>query len=125
MIPLGKVTVRLWGRELHLQVVVARYQNGKIAVTLLEGNSIPYAKLSENTGHEILPDEFVLHHDVSDPFDQVLLERPYDPDLARISGLFEDTGKRVNYGYCINRPIWRLVHYDLFLEKEKEHAVDA
>lgn len=56
-----------------------------------------FADISINLGAPLLEDEFVVNHDVQQFEDELLA-----------TDLFEDTGKRVNYGYVRLRPIWRL-----------------
>jgi hypothetical protein len=52
---------------------------------------------------ELEPDEFVLNHDYLCEFG-----KPYLTAFLA-SGLFEETGKTCDYGYCCDVPIWRLV----------------
>lgn len=76
--------------------------NSRVCVHVFE-EGMPYANLSTNVEDVVLEDnEFVLNHDLISPlFHQFIGE-------MLTSGHFEDTGKRVNYGYCRNVPVWRV-----------------
>ncbi|MFA6233731.1 MAG: hypothetical protein WC824_05995 [Bacteroidota bacterium] len=58
----------------------------------------PFGDISINLSNKMEPGEFVVNHDME----------IYENDLVK-TGLFQDTGKRVNYGFVSQRPIWRLI----------------
>jgi len=62
-----------------------------------DGHPKHFADISINLGVHLPEDEFVVNHDVQQFEDELMA-----------TDLFEDTGKRVNYGYVRQRPIWRL-----------------
>lgn len=74
-------------------------------VTEIEKSGERHAVFSVNAhsgevdnGEVIYPNEFVVNHDVSSKFLEVMMN----------SGLFEDTMKRVNYGYVTGAVVLRL-----------------
>jgi len=87
--------------------------NGSLAVVLMCDDG-PYATLSINACDELDTDEFVVNHDVSriKPLMESLL----------VCGLFEDTGRRVNYGFVTGQPVWRLRRFD---DQEASYRPDA
>lgn len=85
---------------------------GRVAVVLEWADGV-LAKLSINTEHEMEPGEFVVNHDVPPLLAQQLLDRSEESELKRLTlGLFEDTGKRVSYGFVKDQPVWRLVDFE-------------
>lgn len=93
-----------------LFVELAEYRHGGgVCVTMTSDRSGPFGVLSVNLdGHpdvlglDLQEDEFVLNHDYLGDW-----AKPYLDTFLR-SGLFEDTGKRVSYGFCTDVPVWRL-----------------
>jgi hypothetical protein len=78
---------------------LSAYSNGRIAVTLKDEDGMPYGTLSVNIPEvDVREGEFVLSHNCN----RIL------SDLMA-SGLFADTGYRVNYGLVKGQPILRLV----------------
>jgi len=71
--------------------------NLAIAANVDEEYQEPFATISVNLGNAIEENEFVVSHNV----------QHFDADLLA-TGFFEDTGKRVDYGFVRQRPIWRL-----------------
>lgn len=75
--------------------------DGTTAIYLagVDGDDTPlFAHVSINVGADLAPGEFVVNHD--------LMPRTVDQLLA--AGLFRDTGRRVDYGYVVGRPIWKV-----------------
>ena len=69
-----------------------------LAVTADCDDGAPWATVSVNiVGMTMDPDEFVVNHNILH----------YAKDLLA-TGLFEDTGKRANYGFIRNCPVWRI-----------------
>lgn len=97
------------------KVHVSRYMTGNLAVILLQDGAA-YAYLSVNVGglvDRLSPDEFVLHHDIEAELAKELLSDEGKSDLEKLAlGLFEDTGKRVSYGYVTDQPVWRLFDFE-------------
>lgn len=86
-----------------------KYRTGNLAVSVETIDEEPFCQLSVNlVGHPntdcppLPEDEFVLNHDCLIPFCESLLA------TLLSSGKFSDTGKRVNYGFCRDIPIWRI-----------------
>ena len=75
------------------------YRNGRLAVQLWSNG--PYATLSVNVPEidiSIDKQEFIVNHDVRDELWKAGVEQ----------GIFEDTGRRVDYGWVRGRPVLRL-----------------
>ena len=74
----------------------------KLALILVEKGE-PYCRVSVNTPDELEEDEFVVHHDFP-------LELLRFATLFMAPPVFEDTGKRVTFGFT-GGPVLRLVEY--------------
>ena len=86
----------------NVKVDLRFYGNGNLAVLLVSRDGTEtIAKLSVNVD-KLPPYEFVLNHDLTALLSPTALER------LRVDGRFEDTGKRVDYGFVKAQPIWRL-----------------
>jgi len=78
---------------------VLNYATGNIAVRSVSEYEGPYATISINVVEIPLEEgEFILNHDI----------RPAYQEALMTSGLFEDTGKKVSYGFIQGQPVWRL-----------------
>lgn len=83
-------------------IVLNKYRNNRIAVAIYDQEG-PYATLSVNVETvQLEENEFVVNHDLLHPMFKKFLEE------LLLSGVFEDTGKTCNYGFCRNIPIWRM-----------------
>jgi hypothetical protein len=90
-------------------VTLRHYSGRRLAVQVNTSEDSPFATsgsrfatLSINVPSvELKRDEFVLNHDLNSEifadFRREMLEQ-----------YFEDTGKRVSYGFVIDQPVWRL-----------------
>jgi len=84
-----------------MTVFTEKYQtNDRLAVLVYCADGSPFCVPSINVtdAFGIEDDEFVLNHDVQGGVKDDLIA----------CGLFEDTGKRVSYGYVKSQPVWRL-----------------
>jgi hypothetical protein len=88
-------TVRAGDRDVPVQI--GTYADGKFCV-MLGTYYDRYGMLSINTDDELGATEFVINHDMREP----VLGRVLD------MGTFEDTGKRVDYGYVKGQAVWQL-----------------
>lgn len=91
-------TARIAGET--MTVYTEEYRtNARLAVLVYCEDGSPFCVPSINVTDVFIKDgEFVLSHAVQESVERDLLA----------SGMFEDTGKRVNYGYVKNQPVWRL-----------------
>ena len=87
------------GEDERILVHKTKYRDGKLAITSTTVYGEPFGTLSVNTPHELEEDEFVVNHDTT----QIGWDKYYMQ-----TGVFEDTGKRVDYGWVSNQPVWRL-----------------
>lgn len=79
-------------------VQLVQYGNRRLALEVFDGAGFPMARLSINVDEVTLDeDEFILSHDCLRLKDEVLE-----------SDLFEDTGRRVDYGMVAGQPVLRL-----------------
>lgn len=77
------------------------YSNERPAFRVYDEDGMPYAALSINVPEIPLePGEFILNHDLNHSM--------FEMFLNEMLTIFEDTGKRCNYGFVKNQPIWRL-----------------
>jgi|10_taG_2_1085330.scaffolds.fasta_scaffold41701_6 hypothetical protein len=90
------------GESLYL--LEEKYRDNNALAILLMSDEGPYATLSINTDEELGDGEFVVNHDVSR--NNSLM------DSLLSCGAFEDTGRRVSYGYVTGQPVWRLRRSD-------------
>jgi len=114
MINIGSVgPYKRHAKRAPYEVHVSRYTTGNLAVLLVQ-DGLPYAHLSVNVvSVQFAPDEFVLHHNVGSELAKELLSDEGKSDLEKLAlGLFEDTGKRVSYGYVTDQPAWRLFAFE-------------
>ena len=73
--------------------------NGSLGILLYDAKEEPYAVVSVNLVDQFMEEnEFAVHHDIQSIVAEDLLK----------CGLFEDTGRRVSYGFVESRPVWRL-----------------
>lgn len=87
------------GPEGPLDFYLAYYGNGRVAIKAESDQFGPWGTVSINVEDVALEDnEFVLNHDSMDDSIESYLA----------TGLFEDTGKRVNYGFVEGQPVWKL-----------------
>lgn len=119
---IGKTRVRCYsGHRDRVDIYAGRYAQGDVGVLLRLGGE-PLCKISVWLPHACLADgEFVLCHDVSDDLASDLIDPPGCSDLEKLAGpMFEDTGRRVSYGFVKDRPVFRIVD---FAENNKEWGV--
>lgn len=121
MIYIGKTRVRGSSAADHVAVYMGHYKQGDVGV-LLRSDGEPLCKISVWLPHAgLVAGEFVLDHDVPDDLASDLLDPP-GSDLEKLAGpLFEDTGRRVSYGFVKDRPVFRIVD---FAENIKEWGVE-
>ena len=82
-----------------LGVMRYAYSNGRVAILVEAANDEAFADVSVNVvAVQLAEGEFVIHHDLDSDLRQKL----------RDTGLFEDTGRTVSYGYVTGAEIWRL-----------------
>lgn len=94
-----KIGSLVFGGE-RFDILLGRYGNHRVAVFLADHLGVMTTHVSVNVIDEDLDeDEFVLDYGVKSDLERVLLH----------TGLFEDTGRRVDYGYIKDQPVWRLV----------------
>ena len=103
MLEIGKVIME----GVEYPVLLSTYpSSGRVAVLI----GTHHTRLSINV-HEVhlAPGEFVLNHDVNN---KRLNNNRKVLAVAKDCGLFEDTGRTVNYGYIHNQPVWRVVNFE-------------
>ncbi len=106
----GKILV---GSETMIIEVGSYISGGNVCVDIICEDGISFANLSVNLhGHSssnieqvgLEKNEFVINHN--------LYNNSYGSKYLAsflLSGIFEDTGKKCNYGFCRDIPIWRLL----------------
>ena len=74
--------------------------NNRLCVSVYTDGGIPYAHLSINVPNIPLKEgEFILNHSLNDCW--------FGDFLDAMLAIFEDTGKRVHYGFVCDQPVWR------------------
>jgi hypothetical protein len=83
-----------------LTVYKMEYQsNDRVTILLYDAEDEPYATVSVNLVDQPMGEgEFAIHHDIRSVVAEDLLA----------GGLFEDTGRKVSYGFVQGQPVWRL-----------------
>ena len=85
--------------EGDLDYSLGHYSNGRVAVKADSHIYGPWGTISTNVIEVALEEnEFVLNHD----------SQPDSIAAYMSTGLFEDTGKKVHYGFVRDQPVWRL-----------------
>lgn len=76
------------------------YTDGnRVAIELLSNEDGPYSTFTVNVPEiRLETNEFILNHDNHPKLEEAMMK----------TGLFEDTGKRANYGFVTGRPVWIL-----------------
>ncbi len=75
-----------------------KYRNGRVAV-MVKDHGREYGMLSINVEEiELESGEFILNHDLNHN----------SQFLSEMLTFFEDTGKRVGYGFVRSQPVWRM-----------------
>ena len=84
----------------HYYSFGGNYRDGnRVAIQLFSEEHGPYASFSVNIPDiRLEEDEFVLNHDNNSKLEETMMK----------SDLFEDTGKKANYGFVKDRPIWKV-----------------
>ena len=87
------------GTKVGFYKAAYEYNPGNVAILAYCEDECPepFGDISVNLSNKMEPGEFVVNHD---------MER-HEKDLLA-TGLFEETGKRVDYGFIRQRPIWRI-----------------
>lgn len=82
-------------------------QHFKLAIFIDCEDGEPYCTLSTNPGFGVgmQRDEFVINHNAAAV--QALDEPPF-LEVVFATGLFEDTGRKMDYGMVKQMPVWRL-----------------
>lgn len=93
-----KGIIYIYGRKCAIFTSHYVHNPTKVAVSVFSSTG-QLGRVSIHTEHLLDPGEFVVSHDM--PL-EILFQ-------LRESMHFEDTGKRVNYGYIQDQPVWKLV----------------
>lgn len=97
---------------------VGNIEYDNVAILLGNGPPAPWeAILSVNVPDRAVLEfgEFILNHNCEKEL-LVAVMKPMS-DLASLAPLFEDTGRRVSYGYVKDQPVWRLIDYENRIER--------